>query len=889
MTHPVWDTPAGTIGTYPSLVPMEFQLEAEAELPAVNVEYTLLCGELPPGLSINSEGLIFGTPSIESRDTAFTFVVRAIDNYQEIRDRTFSITISGAAIPQFTTPSGSLGTTNDSIWIEKQVEFSNPVSTNPVIIRLLQGTLPPGLEINETGLIRGYPEAPINTVNLDSVSTSATNTNSSNNRITCLTTSGFSTGRPVIFGGTTFGSIVAGTTYYIKEVVNETQFTISATQNGDIFLITEDLGFMSVSLPTIAVGQPVIRTYSFTLQLESPLGNDIEAYLITIINQNLPISQGGPGNLSRTPTIYNTRPPTYNLASDTENYGYFVLPPDSNGLTYAPSQQAFIGTFQSGDYFAFKIIGHDFDGDTLKYEFSPPVLPLSLTGDVDTGWITGLPTISENNISDYNFAVRAYKASFPAESTTIFNFSLRLTNGIDGVIRWLTDSDLGSIFNGSISNKSVEALAEVPLEYRLVNGSLPPNLTLLSNGEITGVAAFQPTENILSLGTETVFTFTIEAFSTLYSGVINATKTFTITVIQEFSQPTDTLYIKCTPSFEDRRYINSLLDNTSLIPNDYLYRPNDIYFGKATSVIYEHAFGIYASNIDQYIAAVTKNHYWRNITLGNISTAVAKDETGKIIYEVVYSNVIDNLINPKGVSVSKEIFWPRFIDLNQGPWYTSITDIYTSYEYKTITYLETQDFYPIFTQDLEYILTQQGLPSFYTSLTPGYARLLYPNSLPNMRQQVADVLGQEFDFRLLPAWMTSQQLNGSTLGYIPAWVICYCKPFIIVNGEALTYEEFESTGLNRNDYMSYAEQIADNIINDWKDELGYNKRLNQINFQIDRFTVDKSITYNFDNSTSPPAWTGLPSATPVPDPIDSKDFYVLVPRKTILPNVPQYY
>jgi hypothetical protein len=57
-----------------------------------------------------------------------------------------------------------------------------------------------------------------------------------------------------------------------------------------------------------------------------------------------------------------------------------------------------------------------------------------------------------------------------------------------------------------------------------------------------------------------------------------------------------------------------------------------------------------------------------------------------------------------------------------------------------------------------------------------------------------------------------------------------------------------------------------------------------INFRIDRFSVDKSITYNYDKNTSPPAWTSLPSATPVPNPLDSKDFYVLFPRQTILPD-----
>ena len=314
---------------------------------------------------------------------------------------------------------------------------------------------------------------------------------------------------------------------------------------------------------------------------------------------------------------------------------------------------------------------------------------------------------------------------------------------------------------------------------------------------------------------------------------ITSSKTFTINVYQEFAYPVDTLYIKAAPPINDRIILDSLLYNDTLIPPEAIYRPDDIYFGKATSVIYEHAYGIYASDIEQYIAAIQrKNHYWRSITLGQINTAVARDANGNIIYEVVYSSVIDNLVNPYGVSVNTPINWPRPIDLGLGPWYTSITDIYTSYDYVLGTY-------------------------YYTSLTPGNADVLYPNSLYNMRNQVADVLGQDLNSKILPAWMTSQQVNGSTLGYTPAWVICYTKP-------------------------GYAETVKTNIETMWP------YTLNLINFEIDRFSVDKSMTYDFNNLTDPAFWTGLPSATPAPDPIDSKDFYVLFPRKTILPDQSQY-
>jgi len=419
------------------------------------------------------------------------------------------------------------------------------------------------------------------------------------------------------------------------------------------------------------------------------------------------------------------------------------------------------------------------------------------------------------------------------------------------------------MYNSETSVLSVVATSDVELDYRLASGSLPPNLQLLSNGEISGVVAYQPTEEFLVPGSETSFTFTVEAFSDLYPA-ITSSRQFTIKVVQEFTQPTDTLYIKCVPSVADRNLIKQLLDNPAIIPESYLYRAEDSNFGKASSIIYQHAYGIYASDFEEYVAAITKNHYWRNITLGELKTAQARNSAGEVVYEVVYSEVIDNLINPEGQSVSEEIDWPRPIPLNLGPWYTSATNIYTSYigaslqgqDLETEVVVENQ---LLTAENGLSLLTELGQPAYYTSLTPGFARLLYPNSLVNMRNRTGANLGQEYDIRLLPKWMTSQQENGSTLGFTPAWVIAYCKP-------------------------GYAQTVLNNIQTMWVDPLDRPYTLNEINFRIDRITVDKSITYNYDNNVSPPSWTTLPSATPSPDPKNTKDFHVLFPRKTILPD-----
>ncbi len=807
MAQPIWNTPSGSVGSFPSGIYLSVTLSANPVLPATSISYIFLSGRLPQGITFVSSGEISGTTSIVPRDTAYTFSIRAIDNLGNLRDRTFSMTISGAATPQFTTPDGSILTVQDSTWVEIPIEFSNPNTNNPVYIEVSEGLLPPGLEINEVGIIRGYPAPPVINSTSPAIATSITATDSSTNSISGITTTGFSIGRPIIFTGTEFGGITAGITYYIKSIINSSTFTISETQNGPTVELSTDIGVMTASLSSITVGQPTIRTYAFSLKLISPLGNDLASYSMTIVNQNAPVSAGGPGLLpnTRIPTILNTRPQTFNIEqNDYENFGYYIVPPkNSKELTVSPSVAASMGKTEDANYFSYRILGYDFDGNLLNYQYLD--LPSFLTGDINTGWITGNPTLATQGISQYDFSVRTFKANTPGIISLVFNFSLIVRNGINGTIVWLTSSDLGTIFNGITSTFNVKATSDVDLEYTLVDGTLPPNLSLLSNGELPGIVAIQPTATLLDVGDETIFNFTIQAYSPTYP-LITSDKEFNIVVKQQYGYPTDTLYIKATPSIVDREILETLLNNTTIIPNEILYRPTDVYFGKATSVVYEHAYGIYASDIDQYLAAVTQNHYWRNITLGEIKTAIAKNSNGEIIYEVVYSEVIDNLVNPAGTSIPETIIWPREIPL------------------------------PL-----------------------GSVRILHPNSLFNMRKRVGQVLGQEYDSSLLPLWMTSQQENGSTLGYTQAWVICYTKP-------------------------GFSEIVSNNIKNNWVDTVGNPYELNQINFQIDRFSVDKSITYDFDNSVDPAAWTELPSATPPPDPLDSDDFYVIFPRKTILPN-----
>lgn len=964
-----WLTQQGLIGVYPANISMSFKIEAVAIGGSIT-KYKIISGSLPIGMSFREDGRISGTPDIVKEYTTSTFVVRAFasnSSQTTIKDRTFILGVSGESIPTITTPSGPLGTSPipDSTWVEIPILYNNPNINNKVNFKILQGSLPPGLEINEFGLIRGYPSPPIVKINLPLINGIIVATNSSNNRLTAISTEGFIKDRPIIFSGNSLGNIVLGQLYYIKNIINATEFTITSIPNGPETIINStSTGFMDFSLPELGVGQPTKIQYSFTVELFSLDGSDNATYTMTIVNQNLLPSEGGiiPPTLpfSRVPTIYNTRPPNFNIKENFKDYGYFVLPSIQEGVipgtTYLPNQEAYIGEFQSNTFFSFNILGHDFDNVDLQYEFS--ALPSWLSADTTTGWIYGIPLVAENNIEEFLFDVKTKKIIGNVEIfSDTFNFKFQIANNISSNIIWETETNLGTFFNSSPFYKNVKANADVTLEYSLLSGNLPSNLTLLSNGDIIGNISYQPDNNFTEILGENVFNFTVkcQATDSNLSNIITSTKSFEMT-IKNILSTADILYIKCTPEVDDRIILESLLNNNYIIPQSYIYREDDNNFGKAKDVTYVHAYGIESTDLETYIEKITKNHYWKNVTLGELGTAKAKDDNGKILYEVVYSNIIDNLMKydkTKGVdyryatSIDEEIYWPRFIDLQLGSWYTSSKEFFTSYIFAKDAYISTSlRNFNIITQDSSPLIINQGLPSFYTSLTPGYARILYPNSLENMRLRVEQEIGYNYDFRRLPLWMTSQQPDGNTLGFTPCWVICYTKPIEIIktiatqtiseinailiesvddiipgskivftgntfgnilnnktyfvkevglvgypkgitisstkNGEV--YKVYNESGIMTAtfDPGSYAEIIKERIEKDWP------HKLNKIDFKIDRFSVDKTMTYDYENKLDPKTWADYPGANPVPDPIDSENFYVIFQQKTVLPEKTQY-
>lgn len=697
-----------------------------------HVYFNLQAGALPSGIQVSDNGLIVGTPkavaSIQgvptqvSRDVTSKFAVRAYTkNYingrlvlDQLRDRTFELTVTGQDAPEWVTPAGQIGEYYDGSLVSGlQVEYTDVDPEDIVTVKLVAGALPPGLTISNKGLITGFVE-PLSPID---------------------STAGFSRDRQ---------------------------------------------GFSEYPFDFNTRG--INSTFEFTLEVTDGISSALRVFSLYIVARN---------TLTADNTVI-TADSDFITADVTPVRVPIILNPEGS-----------IGTVRNDNWYAYQFIGKDLDGDQFKFELiydigdSSGIPGLSL--DPNSGWLYGFIPALGITERHYDFGVRIYKVDSP-DVFSDYTYSLNVIGPIDTDIVWLTDSDLGAINNGATSTIYVQAVnvEGIPLQYQLLSGSdsnLPQGLQLLPSGDIAGrvsfntfaldggTTTFDVTANDLAVtgtNTETTFdmtyTFTVQATS--INGIVNVTKEFSITVVRAYNEPYENLYVEAMPPENDRVLLNTLLQNADIFPPDLLYRPTDPNFGLSTKVVYNHAFGLTATTYADYVSSLYKNHYWKQVVLGEIKVAQARNAAGEVIYEVVYSTVVDDLLNAQGQSVSKNITLP----------------------------------YPINEADSTEIDT------------------VYPNSLINMRDQVIDTVGQQGN--ILPLWMTSKQANGRILGFTPAWVIAYVKP-------------------TKGDQVAYYIRTQ------------FGEQLNRVDFEIDRYELDRLLTKNWDpiaDSTTG-AWEPTPAET----------------------------
>ena len=800
--QPEFITPAGQIASFYDGDQAEFQIQyKESDVTAVNI-VRLVAGELPPGLSINSNGLITGfvrpyrsitqTPGYDltaSGVQPYDFIAATENrNYQftlEVTDgisndvRTFSIFV----YDQSTLSADDSEITADNSFVtadqtpERLPFLINPDPSDLGIVRgdnnfayrfigqdydndpveyaisVNEGIgLPPSLTLDRySGWYYGYvpdiePTRLTYSFNIQVRTRSlvCTATDAVTDEITCdQTTRGdFYVGAAVKFEGTAFGGISTGVTYYVSNIVDDTHFQISLTFSGPSIALTTAQG----ELLCVPVETPASELYPFTLTIAGaeyePISwitpTDLGVIVNGVVSDLAVVAQSTEGFELR-----------YKLVSGSDS----SLP---QGLTLLPS--GLISGRVSFNTFSIDLGATTFDASqSTETRFS----------------VTTFDSVFE-------FTVEAYRES---PSQDLFKVStVRILDGGSGFT-----SAPALTFSTPVGSEAAQATATAVIQ----NGSITAINVTDSGAGYTGTASLTVTGGD---GSGQQLQVVMQQTGSRY--LVSDQRTFRVRVVRENNRPYQNLLVVAMPPTQDRVLLEALLTDPVIFPPEFIYRRQDPYYGVARNVTYQHAFGLYPDTLENYVKSLQLNHYWKNLTLGSISTAQARDSTGQVIYEVVYSNVIDDLVNDQGASVSKIITVPYAVELPDSTIVNSV----------------------------------------------------YPNSLINMRDQVVDVVGQISDY--LPLWMTSRQADGTVLGFRPVWVLCYTQPG---RSDQIAYyiSEFFGQRLNEIDFKVDRYVLDDELSRNWDPE---NQRWRP---PVDMTTFDRINTVSYNDLGFVSACTNL--------------------------------
>lgn len=286
-------------------------------------------------------------------------------------------------------------------------------------------------------------------------------------------------------------------------------------------------------------------------------------------------------------------------------------------------------------------------------------LPEYLSLDPNIGHIYGYVPYQPAVVENYTITLIATKHHIynAADYNFVNTFTLQVLGEVDSTIEWVTDPDLGTVYTGDISELSVVAKqisSGYTMKYQLTAGTLPSGLTLERDGSISGIAINTGSYAFTVLASDV---YDLSAIAQTFSLVVNARS---IGYTEIYSRP-------FLPNSQRQMY-------TDFISNEFTFDPTLIYryfdpnFGVQTQIRLVLEFSIQQLKLSDYVPAIAENFYKKRIYWGDIKTAIAKDDNGTTIYEVVYVDVIDDQTNNQGKSISKTIninsvdYYPASID-----------------------------------------------------------------------------------------------------------------------------------------------------------------------------------------------------------------------------------
>jgi hypothetical protein len=439
-----------------------------------------------------------------------------------------------------------------------------------------------------------------------------------------------------------------------------------------------------------------------------------------------------------------------------------------------------LGTFRHDNALVVKIDVEDFDplqGD-LEYSIQSGSLPAGISIDVNSGELYGQLARQSATETTYTFTVRANRVVTTGVNVfTDQQFTMKVIGEIDIGITFTTPALIGTLKADIPSILSVEAVAaqtNLVLSYSVTAGSLPTGITLSEQGNFIGT--IDPSDFTDSTR---AYTFTVTVSDQYQSAATS--KEFTINIDIPYTQIEYGNMTGHATSFIDQNIFYNIAQNPNINNSDYVYRGEDRNFGMKLKPEMLMLSGLEAQTLTAFQQQMEQNHAPKTLYFGDIKTAVAKEGT-TTIYEVVYIDIKDNLVNKDGVAVSSSIQLHNAVTKPMlGPRASSMnaTADYVDYEVTT---------------DGGLAFSTSGSKVRYAnqlSADLGFIETVYPNAVNNMRSRMKSLGHKEWDY--LPLWMkTTQAGDLAPLGYVTAVPVCYCKP----GTSALVKKRIEDMQLN---------------------------------------------------------------------------------------------
>jgi hypothetical protein len=672
MTSPVWITPSGFLGTLTQLRSTSTAVFATG----TGISYSIISGEVPQGIYLNSStGIISGTPVSVSVETLSTFVTRA-SNTHGIKDRSFSLLVTGSNLPNWITTNGLLPVglngeyyTINLEYVDFQLRAENILLTGGNSLKYYiadgKGTLPPGLTLTPSGRIYGIVA---DQLQLDwEVSESG----------------GYDDER---YDQYPYDHAMVSnvTTAFIPKAVNRLyQFQVTVTDG--VQGIDRLFGIEVVDPANLGEGlipQPIwLDPYGGRLSKTANLGTvRANRPLVIELNEYDPYPYSGPlvWNWERTVNpeirlITDSKNSTKNLQGSTSIYfnNTVIFPivgmavqlnlyvDGFNSTTYQIT-----GVVKTGDTEGFINIDKPLFGtipnNLMIFVGSLSVHPPGISLDTSSGVLYGQIPYQPSYSIDYKFTVDLNKTDTASSSSSVTPqiFLLRIKGDIDSYIQFVSTGSLGTLMPGQISELSVIAKnvnSEYSVQYSLIGGDLPSGLTLLPDGNIQGkinynsqtIFDFSSTNSLSSLmmdgGTTTVdknWKFTVRASDVYRSNLID--QEFSITILENSRTEYTRMFVKPFMPVNKRAIYEEFINDSTIFDPSLLYRPNDLEFGSQREIKMLLETGIQKLSLDDYSPALNSYFYRKKFYFGEVKSVNATDNLGNIIYELVYIDIIDD-------------------------------------------------------------------------------------------------------------------------------------------------------------------------------------------------------------------------------------------------------